>query len=86
MVSKEANNVANILQSICYQFGPPKLFQNDNGLKYVSRTITDLKIWPGLLILNDHPRHPQSQGMVERSNSVAQQLLGKWLSANNLSD
>ena len=49
--------------------------------------ITDLtKIWPSLLTVNGRPRYSQSQGLVERGNSVVQQLLGKWLSTNNSSD
>jgi hypothetical protein len=87
MVSKEAINVAHILQSIFYQFGPPKILQSDNGREFVAKVITDLtKIWPSLLIINGRPRHPQSQGLVERSNSVVRQLLGKWFSTNNSID
>ena len=44
-----------------------------------ARVILDLKlIWPELVIINGRPRHPQSQGLVERSNAVVQQMLGKW--------
>jgi hypothetical protein len=87
MVSKEAINVAHILQLIFYQFGPPKILQSDNGREFVAKVITDLtKIWPSLLIINGRPRHPQSQGLVERSNSVVRQLLGKWFSTNNSLD
>jgi len=35
-----------------------------------------------LIIINGRPRHPQSQGLVERSNAVVQQMLGKWLEKN----
>ena len=87
MISKEATNVASILQSIFYQFGPPKILQSDNGREFVARVILDLrKIWPGLVIINGRPRHPQSQGLVERGNSVVQQMIGKWLNANNTLD
>ncbi|CAF1472679.1 unnamed protein product, partial [Rotaria sordida] len=87
MISKEASNVASILQSIFYQFGAPKILQSDNGREFTAKVITDLtKTWPGLLIINGRPRHPQSQGLVERGNSVVQQLLGKWLSTNNTLD
>ncbi|CAF2918564.1 unnamed protein product [Rotaria sp. Silwood2] len=87
MMSKEATNVASILQSIFYQFGPPKILQSDNGREFVARVILDLqKNWPGLVIINGRPRHPQSQGLVERSNSVVQPMIGKWLNANNTLD
>ena len=36
--------------------------------------------WPGLVIINDgRPRHPQSQGCVERGTGDLQTTLGKWL-------
>ena len=41
--------------------------------------IKDLQTqWPGLAIINGRPRHPQSQGCVERGNAVLQSKLGKW--------
>jgi hypothetical protein len=84
LVSKEAINVAQTLESIFYQFGPPRILQSDNGREFVAKVILDLtKTWPGLVIINGRPRHPQSQGLVERSNAVVQQLLGKWMDTNH---
>ncbi|CAF2057370.1 unnamed protein product [Rotaria magnacalcarata] len=83
----EAINVAETLKSIFYQFGPPRILQSDNGREFVAKVILDLtKLWPGLLIINGRPRHPQSQGLVERGNAVVQQLLGKWLDTNVTND
>lgn len=49
--------------------------------------ILDLKLnWPDLIIINGRPRHPQSQGLVERSNAVVQNMLGKWMEMNNTKD
>ncbi|CAF1545405.1 unnamed protein product, partial [Rotaria sordida] len=77
LVTKEAINVAETLKSIFYQFGPPRILQSDNGREFVAKVILALtKLWPGLLIINGRPRHPQSQGLVERGNAVVQQLLG----------
>ncbi|CAF2514846.1 unnamed protein product [Rotaria sp. Silwood2] len=36
-------------------------------------------MWPELLILNGRPRHPQSQGLVERGNSTLCDILGKFM-------
>ncbi|CAF4957059.1 unnamed protein product, partial [Rotaria socialis] len=67
--------------------GPPRILQSDNGREFVAKVILDLtKSWPGLLIINERPRHPQSQGLVERGNAVVQQLLGKWLDTNVTND
>ncbi|CAF1544076.1 unnamed protein product [Rotaria sordida] len=87
LVTKEAINVAETLKSIFYQFGPPRILQSDNGREFVAKVILALtKLWPGLLIINGRPRHPQSQGLVERGNAVVQQLLGKWLDENVTTD
>ncbi|CAF3372080.1 unnamed protein product [Rotaria socialis] len=81
--SKEAIHVANNLRNMFYTFGPPKILQSDNGKEFVAKIILDLKInWPDLIIINGRPRHPQSQGLVERSNAVVQQMLGKYLEKN----
>ncbi|CAF3436338.1 unnamed protein product [Rotaria socialis] len=81
--SKEAIHVANNLRNMFYTFGPPKILQSDNGKEFVAKIILDLKInWPDLIIINRRPRHPQSQGLVERSNAVVQQMLGKYLEKN----
>jgi transposase InsO family protein len=75
------------LKSIFFQFGPPRILHSDNGREFVAKVILDLtKLWPGLLIINGRPRHPQSQGLVERGNAVVQQMLGKWLDTNGTKD
>ncbi|CAF1963600.1 unnamed protein product, partial [Rotaria magnacalcarata] len=49
--------------------------------------ILNLKLdWPDLIIINGRPRHPQSQGLVERGNAFVQKILGKWLETNNSLD
>lgn len=60
--------VANELLSIFLLIGASKILQSDNGREFVNPTITDVKhMWPECLIVHDRPRHPQSQGSVERS-------------------
>src|SRR2546429_5042997 len=38
-----------------------------------------MNLWPTVKIINGRPRHPQSQGLVERTNGILQQKLGKWM-------
>ncbi|CAF4131102.1 unnamed protein product, partial [Adineta steineri] len=84
--SKEAINVANNLRNIFYTFGPPKILQSDNGKEF-AKIILDLKLnWPDLIIINGRPRHPQRQGLVDRSNAVVQHMIGKWLEKNKTSN
>ncbi|CAF2057686.1 unnamed protein product [Rotaria magnacalcarata] len=76
--SKEAHHVALHLRNIFYTFGPPKILQSDYGKEFLN--------WPDLIIINGRPRHPQSQGLVERANAVVQKMLGKWLETNKSLD
>ena len=36
-------------------------------------------MWPGLVLVNGRPRHPQSQGSVERSNGTIKDALAAWM-------
>ncbi|CAF4642428.1 unnamed protein product, partial [Rotaria socialis] len=78
--SKEARYVAENLIQLFFQFGPSHILQSDNGNEFTAQVIKNLKImWPGLVILNGRPRHPQSQGLVERGNSTLCDILGKFM-------
>ncbi|CAF4134003.1 unnamed protein product [Rotaria magnacalcarata] len=78
--SKEARYVAESLLQLFFQFGSCKILQSDNGKEFTAQIIKDLKIkWPQLVILNGRPRHPQSQGLVERGNSTLCDILGKFM-------
>jgi hypothetical protein len=80
LVSKEAQGVADNLMKLFYEFGPCKLLQSDNGREFTATVIKNLKnVWPGLVIINGRPRHPESQGLVERGNSTLCDILGKFM-------
>ena len=69
--------------TIFTQFGPPKILQFDNGREFVTKMITELKhIWTDLLIIHGRPRHPQSQGCIERANGDLEIKLSKWIQDN----
>jgi hypothetical protein len=38
-----------------------------------------MKLWPDCKIVNGFPRHPQTQGSVERANVDVEKMLGKWM-------
>ena len=51
--------------------------QSYNGLEFVANVISELvKQWPGTKIIRGRPRHPQSQGGVERGNQDLEDKLG----------
>src|SRR5579872_4887792 len=82
--SKRAAEVAYQLLDIFLLFGAPHILQSDNGSEFTAAVITELKLlWPDLLIVHGKPRHPQSQGSVERLNCDVKDMLIAWLGDNN---
>ena len=87
MKSKEAINVAAFLYHIFTQFGSPTILQTDNGKEFTAKIIRNLvKMWPGTIIINGRPRHPQSQGLIEKGNDILQTKLSSWLEDNETND
>jgi hypothetical protein len=84
IASKRAAEVAFQLLDIFLLLGSPHILQSDNGCECTASVITELKImWPELLMVHGKPRHPQSQGSVERLNCDVKDMLIAWLGDNN---
>ncbi len=72
--------VAAVLLRICLPQGTPVILQSDNGKGFVAKIIGELMtLWPDCKIVNNSPRHPQTQGSVERANADVEKMLGKWM-------
>src|SRR5215216_5216315 len=82
--SKKTNAIALKLFELFTEIGPPTILQSDNEREFTSKIIKNLSnLWNNLKIINGRPRHPQSQGLIERGNSEIGKLIGKWMEANN---
>ena len=77
MKTKSSKEVASNLFDLFMVFGAPMILQSDNGREFKSKDIiNDLKrLWPNMKIINGRPRHPQSQGSVERGNQTLKNKL-----------
>jgi hypothetical protein len=85
--SKRASEVAFQLLDIFLLFGALAFLQSDNGSEFTAQVITELKVmWPQLTMVHGKPRHPQSQGSVERANSDIKDILVAWMTDNNTQD
>lgn len=59
--TKTALEVAEQLELVFGWLGAPRIFQPDNGKEFVNSVIRDfVSLWRGCVIVNGHPRHPQS--------------------------
>lgn len=82
--TKRAAEVASQLLKIFLTFGAPRILQSDNGREFVNHVITEMKqLWPECIIVNGRPRHPQSQGSIERSNQDIENMIRAWMSDHN---
>ncbi|CAF4638969.1 unnamed protein product, partial [Rotaria sp. Silwood2] len=84
--NKSAVDVALKLRKLFFTFGPPRILHSDNGREFVASVIYELKeLFPDMIFIRGRPRHPQSQGCIERANGIFCDALGKWMTTNNSS-
>lgn len=82
--SKHAASVAEELLKIFFCFGAPAILQSDNGREFVAKVISELvAMWPHCRIVHGRPRHPQTQGSVERANGDIENSLRSWMMENS---
>ena len=87
ITAKRASEVAFQLLDIFLLFGAPAILQSDNGSEFTAGVVKELKVmWPQMTMVNGRPRHPQSQGSVERANGDIKDMLISWRSDNNSQD
>ena len=55
----------------------------DNGSEFAAQVIRELMSnWSGTRIVRGRPRHPQSQGLIERGNRILKGKPSKWMQRN----
>ena len=83
LTSKHASEIAFNLIEVSTLFGAPHILQSDNGREFRALVISELKLmWSELVIVHGKPRHPQSQGNVERSNGDIHDMFTAWMRDN----
>ena len=75
---KTAEEVFYMLQErVLAYLGSPKIFHSDNGREFAKNLIrATFEKWGGdVTFVSGHPRHSQSQGLVERGNRTVEQKI-----------
>jgi hypothetical protein len=86
LLNKKPTTVAAVLLIPFLQQGAPVTLPSDNGMDFVAKIIGELmKSWPDCNIVNSSPRHPQSQGSVEKANVDVEKMLGNWMTDHKTS-
>lgn len=75
--SKQTSEVSQHLYDIFTLIGAPKILQSDNGNEFVGSPLTTMMqtFWPETQLIRGSPRHPQSQGSVEKANGDVKRML-----------
>ena len=80
---KTGSQVASQLFEIFTTFGVPLILQSDIGAEFRNQVVEGVKaLWPGIHLVHGRPRHPQSQGSVERANGDIKKMLVAWMREN----
>ena len=77
---REAKEVGQRVLEIVSTSIMPKILQSDNGSEFLGYCIKTLKEnYSNIHIVKGRPRHPQSQGKVERGHGPFKENLQKWM-------
>lgn len=79
MPSKTSEEVVKVVLTWIMHLGPPKILQSDNGTEFKGALSILLRQY-GIQVINGRPRHPQSQGMVEKANHILKDKISAWRS------
>jgi len=77
---KKGKAIQKCLESVITTFGPPSIFQTDNGREFKNSTLESFLKSNNIEFINGSVRHPQSQGLVERHNRELKEYL--WSAFN----
>jgi hypothetical protein len=81
--TKRAEEVALTLLDILTILGPPSVLQSDNGREFVNSVLKEVcGLWPSITMINGRPRHPQSQGSIERTHEDLKPMITAWCKEN----
>ncbi|KRH92404.1 transposable element [Pseudoloma neurophilia] len=79
MKSKTAENTAISLSEIFDTYGDPQIVQSDNGTEFIAHQIEEVFKNRKILKICSRPRHPQSNGQIERFNQTLTRFFSKNL-------
>ena len=81
--SKASAEVAQALIEIMSCSIIPKILQSDNGSEFLGECVKAIQeYFPMTQLVKGRPRHPQSQGLIERGNGPFKDALQDWMREN----
>lgn len=80
---KSAEEVLKFLTETFETYGYPSILQTDNGKEFKNSLVANFCSANKIRMVHGRPRHPQSQGKVERLNQTLARSLGKCCDGEN---
>ena len=80
--TKSAIEVKDAIKHCFMHYGVPSTIQADNGKEFTNILLNSLCREMNVRIIHGRPRHPQSQGMIERFNQTIKRWMAKVLFGN----
>lgn len=78
---KSGESVLRCFKLFCAEYGPPRVFQTDNGAEFTNKDLkTFLASFPACSLRHGRPHHPQTQGLVEQANGTVKRRLAAAIS------
>lgn len=74
---KTAVEVGSSLNWVMSTFGAPQILQSDNGKEFRNEIVETLAASEHVKVTHGRPRHPSTQGAVERMNQTIETIYGK---------
>lgn len=79
LFKKTGKEVAEVLENLFLTFGPPQILQSDNGKEFINQHMKELLDHFVVIFLHSRPRHPQTNGQIERFNQTLTRFLQKFI-------
>ena len=82
--NKSAESIHDCFLKFIYTYGPPFIIHTDNGKEFKNKLVEKLCEKFDIKFFHGRPRHPQSQGQVERLNQTIKNSLSKTIRSEQL--
>ena len=83
----QSDNGREFVAAVIHELGLQKTLQKNNYKFFIFFSffifVCSVSLWPHCKIVHGRPRHPQSQGSVERANADVENMIRAWMIDNN---
>ncbi|CAK9302236.1 unnamed protein product [Gordionus sp. m RMFG-2023] len=81
LISKQGEQTVRVIRNLFFTFGPPKILQSDNGREFKNKMVESMlkDDFPGVIFAHSRPRHPETNGLIERANGTLESRISGYM-------